>query len=172
MILFLSGVALLFGMASTPPETPRPAPELRMLDYFVGTWTVDGEMKPGPMGPGGRFTATNHVQWMDGRFFLVTNSEFRGAMGKGVETAYMGYDSNDETYTYDSFNSLGEASHARGRLDGDTWTWLSETRVGSQAMKGRLTIRMRSAALYDFKFEVSTDGTTWSTVLEGKDTKK
>jgi len=39
-------------------------------------------------------------------------------------------------------------------------------------MKGRLTIKMQSATAYDFRFEVSTDGTTWSTVMEGKDTKK
>ena len=172
MILFLSGVTLLFGMASHPPEAPKPAPELQKLEYFVGTWTADGEMKPGPLGAGGKVTATNHVRWMDGGFFLVTHSEFRGAMGQGVETSYMGYDSSDQTYTYDSFNSLGEASHARGRLNADTWTWLSETRVGPRTMKGRLTLRMVSATRYDFKFEMSPDGANWSVVLEGKDTKK
>jgi hypothetical protein len=34
-------------------------------------------------------------------------------MGKGAETAYMGYDSNNKMYTYDSFNSLGEAEDAK-----------------------------------------------------------
>src|SRR5215472_12408176 len=33
-------------------ETPKPAPELKKLDYFVGTWTADGELKPGPLGAG------------------------------------------------------------------------------------------------------------------------
>jgi hypothetical protein len=170
----LALVTLLPGIASARAriETPKPAPELKKLEYFVGTWTAEGEMRPGPMGAGGKFTGTNHVQWMDGGFFLVTRSEFRGAMGRGVETSYMGYDSNDGTYTYDSFNSLGEASHARGRVDGSTWTWLSETRVGSQSMEGRLTIQVLSATAYEFRFEVSPDGATWKTVLEGKDTKK
>lgn len=128
-------------------------------------------MKPGPMGTGGKFTATNHVRWMDGGFFLVTQSEFNGAIGKGVETAYMGYDSNERMYTYDSFNSLGEASHAKGTVNGNTWTWLSETRIGAQTMNGRLTITMLSAAAYAFKFETSSDGRTWTSLLEGKDTK-
>jgi hypothetical protein len=172
MILFLSGATILLAMASPPPETPKPAPELKKLEYFVGTWTAEGEMKPGPMGPGGQFSATNRVQWMEGGFFLVTQSEFRGAMGRGVETAYMGYDADDRTYTYDSFNSLGEASHARGTLDGDTWTWRSETRIGPQTMKGRLTIRVISPSAYRFQFDVSSDGATWNTVLAGKDTKK
>ena len=167
-------MTLLLGIASSAraqSDAPKPAPELRKLDYFVGTWTAEGVIKPGPMGTGGKFTGTNRVEWMDGGFFLVTHSEFNGAMGKGTETAYMGWDGDDKAYTYDSFNSMGEADHARGRLDGDTWTWLSETRIGTQTMKGRLTQKVRSATAYDFKFETSPDGRTWTTVLEGKDTK-
>lgn len=171
----LTCMTLLLGIglsARAEMEIPKPAPELKKLGYFVGTWTAQGEIRPGPLGPGGKFTATNDVQWMGGGFFLVTHSEFNGAMGKGTETSYMGYDSNERMYTYDSFNTLGEASHARGNLDGDTWTWQSETRVGSQTMKGRLTIKVLSATAYDFRFDVSPDGTAWNTVLEGKDTKK
>jgi hypothetical protein len=153
-------------------DIPKPSLELKKLDYFVGTWTASGDMKPGPMGSGGKFTGTNRVQWMDGGFFLVTHSQFSGAMGKGTETSYMGYDSNEKTYTYDSFNSLGEADHAKGNVNGDTWTWQSETRMGPQTMKGRLTIKVLSATAYKFKFEMSTDGSTWNTVLEGEDTKK
>jgi len=105
---------------------------------------------------------------MDGAFFLVTHSEFNGAMGKGAETSYIGYDSNEKMYTYDSFNTLGEVDHAKGNVDGDAWTWQSETRMGSQTIKGRLTIKVLSATAYNFKFEMSPDGTTWNTVLEGK----
>jgi Protein of unknown function (DUF1579) len=171
----LSGLTLLLGTAwsaGAETEIPKPPPELKKLDYFAGTWTAEGDIKPGPLGPGGKFTGTNHVRWMDGGFFLVTQSEFHGAMGKGTETAYMGYDSNDKMYTYDSFNSLGEADHARGNLDGDTWTWQSETRMGPQTIRGRLTIKVLSATACTFRFEVSTDGTTWNTMMEGKDTKK
>src|SRR5207245_1436420 len=150
----LTWMALLLGVALSDRvqmEIPKPTPELKKLDYFAGTWTTEGEIKPGPMGSGGKFTGTNHVQWMDGAFFLVTHSEFNGAMGKGAETSYMGYDSNDKMYTYDSFNTLGEADHAKGNVDGDTWTWQSETRMGSQTIKGRLTIKVLSATAYNFK---------------------
>ena len=165
----LLGIAL---SATAQTDTPKPAPELKKLDYFVGTWSAEGEVKPGAMGRGGKFTGTNRVQWMDGGFFLVTHSEFNGAMGKGVETAYMGYDSDQKMYTYDSFNSLGEADHAKGNVDGDTWTWQSETRIGLQTLKARLTIKVISPTAYKFKFETSPDGSTWNTALEGKDTKK
>src|SRR5256885_4624228 len=167
-------IALLLGIALPAPqtETPKPPPELRKLDYFAGTWTSEGDVKPGPMGPVGKFKGTNHVQWMDGAFFLVTHSEFMGAMGKGTETAYMGYDGSDKMYTYDSFNSLGEADHAKGNLEGDTWTWWSATRMGAETIKARLTIKVLSAMAYNFKFEMSPDGGAWATLLEGKTTKK
>src|SRR5262249_50665740 len=120
-----------------------------------------------------KFTDVNRVQWMEGGFFLVTQSEFEGDMGKGSETSYMGWDADTRTYTYDSFNSMGEVDRARGTVSGDTWTWLSDTRVGANTMKGRLTQKMRSPAAYDFKFETSSDGgKTWTTLLEGSDTKK
>lgn len=174
-VALLGGVAFRLGVAlsaRTPMETPRPAPELEKLEYFAGAWTSEGEIKPGPMGPGGKFTGTNHVAWMDGGFFLVTQSEFSGTMGKGAETAYMGWDGDAKTYTYDSYNTLGEADHARGNVNGDTWTWQSQTRMGAQTMRGRLTIKMLSERAYAFKFETSPDGGAWTTILEGKTTKK
>ncbi len=172
-VLFICMTLLPVFAASVRAQTelPKPAPELRKLDYFAGTWRAEGEVKPGPMGPGGKFTGTNKIQWMNGGFFLVTHSDFSGAMGKGSETAYMGYDSNDKMYTYDSFNTLGEADHAKGTVKGDTWTWLSETRMGPETIKGRLTLKMLSATAYSFKFETSTDGAAWNTLLQGKDTK-
>jgi hypothetical protein len=171
----LSCMTLLLGIAlsvKAQVKMPEHAPELKKLDYFAGTWSAKGDITAGFAGHGGRFTGTNHVRWMDGGFFLVTRSEFRGAMGKGTETAYMGYDSNDNVYTYDSFSTLGEADHAKGTVNGDTWTWQSETRMGQKTTKGRLTIHMLSATAYNFKFETSPDGAAWTTVLEGKDTKK
>jgi hypothetical protein len=32
----------------------KPAPELGKLDYLAGDWASDGDLKPGPMGPGGK----------------------------------------------------------------------------------------------------------------------
>ncbi len=168
-------IALLLAIAlpvQAQMEMPKPGPELKKLDYFAGTWTTEGDIKPGPMGPGGKFSGTDHIQWMDGGYFLVTHSEFKGAMGTGTETSYMGYDTNDKVYTYDAFNSLGEANHSKGTLDGDTWNWTNEQKMGGQTMHGRFTIKVLSATSYNFKFEMSPDGTTWSTVMDGKGTKQ
>jgi hypothetical protein len=41
------------AMAQMP--MPKPAPELSRLDYLAGKWVTEGDMKPGPMGPGAIF---------------------------------------------------------------------------------------------------------------------
>ena len=158
--------------AQAQMEMPKPAPELKKLDVFAGTWTMEGDMKPGPMGPGGKWTGTEHSDWMEGGYFLQGHSEFKSPMGNAKGPSFMGYDSSDKVYTYDAFNSMGEAEHAKGTVDGDTWSWTSEEKMGGQTMKGRYTVKITSPSTYDMKYEMSSDGATWNTVMEGKAKKK
>ncbi len=171
-VMLSAVLAGLMAPAQTPVEMPKPAPELKKLDYFAGNWKVEGDMKPGPMGPGGKVSGTDSWGWMEGNFFLVNHSKFTGAgMGSGSGTAFMGYDTDKKMYTYDEFNSMGETVHSTGTVEGNTWTWLNEAKMGTQMMKGRFTVMIVSPTSYTFKFEVSQDGTAWNTVMEGKETK-
>ena len=169
--LFLAG--LLFSAALFAQMGPqKPGPEHQKLNYFVGNWTSEGDMKPGPMGPGGKFTESGHGDWMDGGFFLVIHSDFKGgAAGNATGIAYMGYDPQEKVYTYDAFNSMGEAVHARGTIDGDTWNWTNDMKMGPQTMKARYTMKILAPDAYTFRFEMSPDGAKWDTVMEGKATK-
>ncbi len=163
---------MLVAAASAQMPAPKPGPEHKKLDYFAGTWTSDADSKPGPMGPGGKMTMTQDAKWMDGGFFVVMHSEYKSAaMGDGSGTSYLGYDPQDKVYTYDEFNSQGEAVHAKGTVDGDTWTWTNDMKMGPQTAKGRFTEKILSPTAYTFKFEMSMDGTTWNTVMDGKATK-
>lgn len=164
---------LLLAMASAFAQMPPPpAPELKKLDYFTGTWTMDGDVKPGPMGPGGKSTGTSKYEWMDGKYFMVSQGSHSGVMGTGVETAYYGYDASKKVYTYDSFSSMGEHNIATATLDGDTWTWLFDVPIGGMTMKGRFVMKTTSANSYTYKLEFSQDGSTWNLVMDGKATKK
>jgi hypothetical protein len=158
--------------AAQGPPKPTPAPEVKKLDYFTGTWKSEGELKPGPMGPGGKLSGVDHNEWMSGHFFLVMHSTETSPMGHAVGTAYMGYNTEDKAYTFDAFNSMGEAEHAKGTVEGDTWTWTSTEKMGGHVMKGRYTITVASPTSYSFKFEVAPEGgSDYSTVVEGKATK-
>ncbi len=151
---------------------PKPGPELKKLDYFVGTWNATGDIKASPMGPGGPMTMQADAKWMDGGFFVVMNNSYKSPMGDGTGMSFMGYDPQEKVYTYSEFNSSGEAFQAKGTIDGDTWTWTSEMKMGPQTIKNRYIEKILSPTSYTFKFEMSPDGTTWNTVMEGKATKK
>jgi hypothetical protein len=169
-MIFLAGALTALAMAQE--QLTKPAPELKKLDVFVGTWSLEGNMKPGMTGPGGSMTESEKCVWMEGGFYLVCNSEFKSSMGNGVGLAVMGYAADDKAYTYREFNSFGEFEDSRGSVDGDTWTWTSDEKIAGTTMKGRFTMKMTSTTSYTFVFDMSQDGTKWSTVVDGKATKK
>lgn len=171
----LVAVSILFAASAWAQMDSKPGPELKKLDAFVGTWTTEGMVSQGPWGAGGKFTSTNTSEWMGGSFFLVGNSDFKMPPeigGDGKETVYMGYDTNENTYTFDSFSTQGRHNVSKGSVAGDTWLWTSSANYGGQDIKQRITIKILSPTSHTMKFEISMDGTTWMTFMEGKATKK
>ncbi len=152
-------------------EPPKPGPEHKKLDVFAGSWTLDGEMKPTEWGPGGKLTEKSKCEWMDGNFFLVCHATFESSMGNGSAVSVMGYSTDDKTYTYREFNSMGEFDDSRGSVDGDTWTWTSDEKMDAKTFKGKFTMKITTPASYTFTFEMSPDGTKWTTIMDGKATK-
>ena len=168
-VLLLSSLS---AIAQNPPQMPKPGAEQKNLNYFVGTWKETADVKPGPMGPGGKYTDTQHVEWMPGGFFLLSHMQGSSAMGKVVGIAVYGYDAQKKVYTYDEFNNDGEAVHATGTFDGKVWSWTSDSPMGGQTMKGHFLVTATSPTAYNFKFETSMDGgANWTTFMEGSATK-
>ena len=168
----LAAAVMFAAAAMAQTGAPKPGPELKKLDVFVGMWTLDGKLKPGMMGAGGTMTENEKCEWMEGGFYLVCHSDYKSTMGNGVGLSVMGYSPDDRAYTYREFNSSGEFDDSKGTVDGDTWTWTSDSKMAGTTTKGRFTIQVTSAASYTFVFDMSQDGTKWSTVMEGKASKK
>ena len=158
-------------MAQSPTPKPQPGPEVKKLEYFAGNWTSEGEMKPSPFGPGGKFSGTERNEWMQGGFFLLSHAKSTGSMGSDTAVGVYGYNANDKVYTFDEFNSSGEAVHAKGTVAGDTWTWTNEEKMQGKTMHGRFTAKVLSPTSYTVKFEISPEGGDWATIFEGKATK-
>jgi hypothetical protein len=171
LTLLLTAWLALAAAAMTQMEMPKPGPEHKKLDMFVGSWTLDGTMKPGAMGPGGTMNENEKCDWMEGNFFVVCHSDYKTTMGNGSGVAVMGYSTDDKAYTYREFNSWGEFDDSRGSLDGDTWTWTNDEKMGDKTIKGRFTMKIVSPTSYNFTFEMSQDGKSWTTVMDGKATK-
>jgi Protein of unknown function (DUF1579) len=171
---FVSALMLL-AVSSWGQMGGKPGPEVKKLDYFVGTWTTEGTVQQGPWGAGGKFSSTATSEWMPGEFFVVGHGDFKMPPeigGDGKETAVMGYDTTQNVYTRDGFNSQGQHESSKGTVTGDTWTWTSEANYGGTEVKQRFTTKTLSPTSYTVKFEVSIDGTNWITFMDGKATKK
>jgi hypothetical protein len=167
-------VVLVLAAASAAQESmPKPGPEHKKLDMLAGSWIVEGDVKPNPMGPGGKITENEKCEWMDGDFFLICHVDFKSAnSGNGTGLSVIGYSTGEKAYTYREFNSWGEFEDSRGSLDGDTWTWTSDEKMGSSMGKGRFTMKFTSSSSYTFTYETSPDGAKWTAVVDGKAAKQ
>ena len=159
-------------LVAQAPPMPKPGPEQERFHYFVGEWKNEGTMKASPMGPGGKFTGTDHNAML-GDFFLVLHSEDTGPMGPMKGISFMGYDPKEKVYTYDGFDSMGEHERSKGTISGSTWTWLSpEQDMGGKKIKGRFILKEVSATSYTYSYDMSVDGGEWTNIMEGKATKQ
>jgi Protein of unknown function (DUF1579) len=171
-IILAASVVLVAG-ALAQESAPKPGPEHKKLDILTGTWALEGDVQPSPMGPGGKITENQKCEWMEGGFFLVCHVDFKSASsGNGSGVSVLGYSAVDKTYTYREFNSWGEFEDSKGTLDGNTWIWTSDEKMGDTVMKGRFTMKFTSPAAYNFTYEMSSDGSKWTTAVDGKATKK
>ena len=153
----------------------KPGAEVKKLDFFVGTWTAEGTIPPGPSGAGGKFSVTHTNDWIAGNFFLESRSEFKlppALGGDRQSTGILGYDAEKNVYTSTEFTSQGGRAVAQGSLNGDTWTWTSSEKFEGQEIQQRATNKILSPNSYSAKFEISEDGTNWTLMMEAKVTKK
>lgn len=166
-------VGLPIAAAAQPPQTPKPGPEHERLGYFVGKWTSEGEMKPGPMGPGGKMTSTETCEWFDGRAAVICRSEGTGPTGATKGLGILSYSPEEKVYTYygvENNPGMAMTSVPRGTVQGDTWTYTDEALMGGSKVKTRVTIKEVSPTSQTFRMEVEQDG-KWVPVMESKGTK-
>jgi hypothetical protein len=173
-ILIAAAALLAARLAAAAPESsaPQPSAEVQKLSYFVGEWTSEADIHPGPMGAGGKATGSSKCRWLDGNFFVSCQDESSTPMGKMSGLGVMGYDAAKKVYTWSGFNNMGQAEVATGTVSGKTWTFAGSNDINGKTMKTRYTIVETSPAEYTFRFDASTDGATWTPVIDGKVTKK
>jgi hypothetical protein len=159
--------------ARAQESMPKPSPEHKKLDALAGSWSIEGDVKPNPMGQAGKMTEDEKCEWMEGGFFLICHVTFQSPnMGSGTAVSVIGYSTSEKLYTYREFNSWGETEDSRGRVEGDTWTWSNDEKMGTSMVKARFTMKFTSPTAYTFMYETSPDGDKWTDLVDGKATKK
>jgi len=153
----------------------QPAPELEKLSVFLGDWTTQGTIHPGPWGEGGKFSWIESTRWMAGHFFLIGHWDYTmpdDMGGPGEELFIIGYDPHRRLYTFDAFSSHGLHQISMGQVHGNAWTWDSQATQDGKPVKQKMTMQFDSETTYALKLELSQDGETWQTFMEGQATKK
>ena len=157
--------------AQAPVAAPKPGPELKRLDAFVGKWNTEGQAQASPYGPAGKLTAVDTFEWFTGGFFMSHHWDARqGAVQiKGMEM--IGYDSRAKVYTSRFFDNAGNSGTFKATVQGNVWTWTGESEVAGKPLKERCTATVVSADVLTNKCEYSTDGAKWLTNFELKSTR-
>jgi hypothetical protein len=169
---FVSAVTVQLAVAQAPPPA-KPGPEHARLGYFVGKWKAEGEIKPGPMGPGGKLTSADDCQWFEGRFSVICRSEGTTPMGATKSIGMIGYSSEEKVYTYYAVDNsnMTMASVPKGTIQGNTWTFTDESTMGGQKVKSRVTIKELSPKSYSFRMEFQGPDGKWMPAVESTNTK-
>jgi hypothetical protein len=90
----------------TAQQPPQPAPALRRLDRFVGTWSMEGSLV-GADDKGIRGETT--FRWLPGGFFLEQHVQL-DFMGLQIDSLELiGYDPETDTFPSTVFSNLAPA---------------------------------------------------------------
>jgi Protein of unknown function (DUF1579) len=170
----LLSVAGIHGVAAQGQQPAKPGPEHQRLAYFVGKWKAEGEVKPGPMGPGGKITSNDSCEWYQGHYSVLCRSHGTTPMGPSTSLGILGYNTEEKVYTYYAVDNSGMnmATVPKGTVQGDTWTYTDESLMGGQKVKSRVIIKELSPKSYSFRMDLQGADGKWATVMESKNTKQ
>jgi hypothetical protein len=165
-VILICGFTAL-SLAQAPPEGPKPGPEHKKLEYFLGAWKVETEIKANEYVPAGKGVTTATVTLGPGGFCVESRAE-----GQIPRTdAIIAYDSDAKVYTEFYASSAGLVGSGTGTVNGNTWTWMLEDKVFGKAAKRRTTITILSASQYTSKYEMLDANGRYVTLTEGTATK-
>jgi len=152
------------------PAKPQPGPEHAKLAYFVGNWTSEGTVKDNPFYPGGKMTTKDRCEWFDGKFAVICHNEGTGPMGAVKGIGILSYSPDAKAYTYYGTDNTGMmimTTVPHGTVNGKTWTYEDESRMGDVTVKSRYVMNEQSPTAYTFKWEMQGEGGVWMTLMEG-----
>ena len=165
MVMLCAAFAL--TAAAQEGMAPKPGPEYQALGFFAGKWRFEGEVKESPMGPAGKISSTDTCEWFEGGFALLCRSEGMNPMGPTNAIAISSYDPAQKMYTYYGVEANNPPFMATGQREGKVWRYRTESQMGDTTLRTRVTITETSPTSYTFEVESSTDGTTWTRLVEG-----
>jgi hypothetical protein len=148
------------------PRPPKPAPELKHLDEFVGTWNTQWRATDNSSNSTFKTIGTDRYEWLPGGFFLIHHVDvhMEDEDYKVIEIIG-GYDAASQTYPMRSFDSRGSIQEMTAAVSAEgVWRFVGKT------MRATL-IGSADGNTKTAKWERSSDGLNWLPWMEMKFTK-
>jgi Protein of unknown function (DUF1579) len=166
-------IALLFAVATqAQAPVPKPGPEQKKLDVWVGDWTYVVDSKASPLGPAGKATGKSSFSMILGGFAQEGRYSEKGTNGSVEGHQVFAYDPINKYFTWNSWENTGDIISGSGTVSGNTWNWKGTGILGGKKYAVRGTDVLSQDLKTDkYTFEVSTDEKTWIPVFEVKLTK-
>jgi hypothetical protein len=166
-------VVLVFAVAiiaQTP--APKPGPEQKKLEIWVGKWTYEGEVKATPLGSAGKYTGTATVRPVLGGFFVEWRGEEKGTTVTTQWFEIDGYDALNKNFMWKGFNNDGSFDTAAYTIEANTVNFTGTRILGENQYKFRGSIVFAPDFMsWVQKQELSADGKTWMLWFENRWTK-
>ncbi len=169
------GVAVLTMacVISLAAQAPKPYPEMKKLQPFIGDWITESDAKATPLGPAGKTSGKTNGRWLFGGFYLEWQYSYANASGQKIEGREIDcYDPITKTFPARWFESDGSYTSGVYTPNGNVITFLGTTTTATRKFEYRQTYTYAPDGMsYAYKEEISLDGKTWILSAEGKGTR-
>jgi hypothetical protein len=170
-LLFLLAFCFATAMRAQAPA-PKPDPEVKKLSVFLGYWTYEGESKPSPLGPGGKYTGEMACQMILGGFFMQCRIAEKGPAGASQGLVLIGYDPVNKNFAAEWYYGDGSRPSGAISIAGNNWDFAAKwAAVGKQVQFKSTFVPAPDLASATQKSEISVDGKAWTPWWETKYTK-
>jgi hypothetical protein len=102
-------------------QAPKPRPEIKALNDWVGDWTFTGTAKDGPKDKEHSLTWRLHGQWILSGFVVQTDQEW---VENGITTKFLeiiNFDPAKKSYISTGYGDDGSSWISTVTFKGDTW---------------------------------------------------
>ena len=168
------GLVVLVFAVSVRAQTmaPKPDPELKKFDVFLGDWTYAGEYTAGPLGPASKVTGELTIKKILGGFFFQNQATEKGPLGETRFIEIVGYDPMKKGLVSNEYHSDGTVLSGAYSFDENTCTYTGQLLVeGKPIMVKNVLTFSADRMIVMAKGELSLDGNTWVPWVEAKYTK-
>jgi hypothetical protein len=118
-------VVLLSGLVMAGDASAQPTPEQKKLEYFVGKWKTDVDIKAFAAAPASKASGTEDCEWF-ANLHIVCKAESTGAAGSYRTMRIISWVPALKGYSQYAIDSFGYAVLSVGQVQGNTWTFTTE----------------------------------------------